>query len=91
MGKSAVLSVGGKMCVPVENNILVQDSKILPAVSPIYDINPSMNLEEHTVSIFSPEAKILRGATSQRPPSISGTVCNFPFSSFPSLLVSNPS
>jgi hypothetical protein len=40
MGKRAVLSV---TCVPTKDSILVQAGKILPTVSPIYGINPSIS------------------------------------------------
>jgi hypothetical protein len=31
------------VCVPTKNNILVQASKILPTISPIYGVNPSIS------------------------------------------------
>jgi hypothetical protein len=53
MGKREGLSVGEKKtCVLTNNNILMQENKILPTISPFYRVNTSVGV---VLEIFSEE------------------------------------
>jgi hypothetical protein len=56
VGEGSVRLVKEKAYVPTKNNILVQASKILPIISPIYGVNPSIS-QCHVRDILSENKK----------------------------------